>query len=285
MNSLTAKEIDHLVSQFQNRTLPKAVWTHEAHLVVAIWHHFQYEFDEALDEIKDQIKAYNLAVGTPNTDTSGYHETLTTFWMVVTKRFLLTDPDLEWIEACQQFLGSEFADNRLPETYYTSERLFSVSARKSWRNGDLQPISLKSDAYSLGNHFDLSDAQFLQEFTACTLPPSQFSHEAHLRLAWLRIRELGLDDAITNVCEGIIQYVEHLGAKAKYHHTLTVAAVRIVHHFQQKSVGATFEDFMWEYPQLKTNFRRLLHTHYSPDLIGQPEAREVVMEPDLLAFG
>ena len=53
-------------------------------------------------------------------------------------------------------------------------------------------------------HFDLDDSEFLARLENCTLDPACFSHEAHLRLAWLRIRELGLEGAIRSVRENLL---------------------------------------------------------------------------------
>ncbi|MGB0175731.1 MAG: hypothetical protein ACPF9D_01105, partial [Owenweeksia sp.] len=68
--------------------LPKPEWTHEAHLVVAIWYSSLYPFEEALSLVRQNITAHNESVGTPNTDTEGYHETITRFWLMVARHFL-----------------------------------------------------------------------------------------------------------------------------------------------------------------------------------------------------
>ncbi len=41
-------------------------------------------------------------------------------------------------------------------------------------------------------HFYLTDIQFERQFANCSLNPELFSHEAHLRLAWLHISKYGL---------------------------------------------------------------------------------------------
>jgi hypothetical protein len=41
-------------------------------------------------------------------------------------------------------------------------------------------------------HLDLSDNEFEKQFINCELSPDIFSHEAHLRLAWINIKKMGL---------------------------------------------------------------------------------------------
>jgi len=65
-------------------------------------------------------------------------------------------------------------------------------------------------------HFELNDQEFEIQFQNATLDSNIFSHEAHLRLVWINIRKYGLEQAITNICFQLINYVDSLGAKDKY---------------------------------------------------------------------
>ncbi len=76
------------------------------------------------------------------------------------------------------------------------------------------------------NHFDLSDLEFEKQFENCALNPELFSHEAHLRLAWIHVTQYGEEKAIENVTRQLMNFVDFLGARAKYNHTLTIAAVK-----------------------------------------------------------
>jgi len=133
-------------------------------------------------------------------------------------------------------------------------------------------------------HLNLTDASFLQQFAAAELPPELFSHEAHLRLAWLHLQHHGLEKAIDLVRTQIMHYVGILGAADKYHDTLTVAGVKTVHHFMQKSKADNFQEFIQEFPLLKTDFKVAVYTHYSRARLALPEARTRYLEPDLLGY-
>ncbi len=69
-------DIERIGRGIIDRSLPKAEWTHAAHFAAAFWLLRSPERD-ALREMPGFIRAYNEATGTPNTDTGGYHETIT----------------------------------------------------------------------------------------------------------------------------------------------------------------------------------------------------------------
>lgn len=134
------------------------------------------------------------------------------------------------------------------------------------------------------SHFDLTDAEFERQFAAAQLDPSLFSHEAHLRLAYLHISEYGEELAIANITSQIWRYVQKLGAEDKFNKTLTVAAIKAVHHFMKRSAATDFLSFISELPRLKYNFKELMTAHYALDIYNSPLAKQHFLEPDRLAF-
>ena len=133
---------DALVAAFLARTLPKSGWTHVAHLRVGLWHVCRFGEEGALARLRDGIRAYNEAVGTANTDSSGYHETLTVFYVRVIADFLQHAASTDG--APDALLEAELIATRggreLPLEYYSRDRLFSVDARKGWVAPDLKPL-------------------------------------------------------------------------------------------------------------------------------------------------
>ena len=123
--------IESLVDRFNSQTLPKNEWTHEAHIIVAFWYSSRYTDAEALIKVRNAIRNYNTAVGTINSDSSGYHETLTVFWLRIVRKYLSGKNGR--IEASlNNFIAEGNADKGLPLKFYTREILFSVQARKNW---------------------------------------------------------------------------------------------------------------------------------------------------------
>ncbi len=93
----TVDEIEAFIDAFESLTLHKVQWTHHAHLVVALWYLTHHLHDDALDFVRRRIRAYNEAVGTANTDTGGYHETLTRLYLRG------VPPRISWIIAGNRF--------------------------------------------------------------------------------------------------------------------------------------------------------------------------------------
>ncbi|MEO9802830.1 MAG: hypothetical protein ABJF04_06265 [Reichenbachiella sp.] len=134
------------------------------------------------------------------------------------------------------------------------------------------------------NHFDLTDNEFEIEFKNCTLSPSMFNHEAHLRLAWIHIDKYGVETAIKNLCDQLIRFVAAVGATDKYNTTLTIASVKMINHFVGQSNSSNFYDFVSEFPQLKSNFKGLISSHYGIDIFNSTKAKKEYIAPDLLPF-
>ena len=129
-----------LVHQFLRRTLPKSAWTHEAHLRVGLWHVLHFAPDEALARLRTGIRALNESHGTPNTDSGGYHETITRFYVCWIVSFLSQAGSDRPIDDLAHELVHAAGDSQLPLQYYSRERLFSVQARQTWVEPDLQPL-------------------------------------------------------------------------------------------------------------------------------------------------
>ena len=133
-------------------------------------------------------------------------------------------------------------------------------------------------------HFKLSDSEFESQFINCELNPSIFSHEAHLRLAWINIELYGIEQAEKKIQNQLQKFVEFVGAKDKYNTTLTIAAIKAVYHFRLKSNSDNFKEFIAEFPRLKNNFSELMACHYGFDIYNSNKAKKEFVEPDLVAF-
>ena len=134
------------------------------------------------------------------------------------------------------------------------------------------------------NHYQLTDIDFEKNFRNCDFDVSMFTHEAHLRLAWIHINAYGPEIAEKNVSEQLKAYTEHVGAADKFNMTLTVAAVKAVYHFYLQYKGSNFEDFIKHHPTLNNDFKALMESHYSFDIFKSAKARTEFLTPDLSPF-
>ena len=133
-------------------------------------------------------------------------------------------------------------------------------------------------------HFELTDKEFEEQFAQASLDPKLFTHEAHLRLAWIHLTQYGSEQAIVNITMQLKQYVKKLGASNKYNETVTVAAIKAVQHFHAKSDTNNFQDFILKNPRLINSFRELLSSHYTTDIFNSQAAKDAFLAPELLPF-
>jgi hypothetical protein len=124
------------------RTLPRAEWTHEAHLAACLW--IVRERDDIAPErdLPAIISAYNVSAGGVNDDTQGYHETITQIYVAAVRIHLSErDPFEPLAEAVNALLLSPLGRRDLPLRFYSSDLLFSVAARRKFIDPDLRPLS------------------------------------------------------------------------------------------------------------------------------------------------
>lgn len=134
------------------------------------------------------------------------------------------------------------------------------------------------------NHWSYNDHQFEDLFERYQLKPGLFTHEAHIRLAYIHINKYGLAQAEKNMCDQIQGFAKSLGGGDKYNETVTVAAVKTVDHFMKKSKSSSVKDFINEFPRLITQFKGLLEQHYGFNVFSDPKAKKEYIEPDLQPF-
>jgi len=133
----TTQDIEAFIRDFEARSLSKSRWTHHAHLVVGIWYLTHHSPDAALSIVRQRIRAYNEAVGTANTDSSGYHETLTRLFLRGIAAHISVQSGESLPSSLALLLQSPLAHKDWPLSFYTRERLFSVAARHEWLEPDL----------------------------------------------------------------------------------------------------------------------------------------------------
>jgi hypothetical protein len=134
-------EIERIGEGLLARTLPRADWTHEAHLAATTYlltRRPDIDLDVALPGI---IRAFNESVGGVNSDTEGYHETITRVFLRAVRLFLAeADRGEPLHELVNELLLSPMGRRDWPLRFYSPARLFSVEARKRFVPPDLAAL-------------------------------------------------------------------------------------------------------------------------------------------------
>ncbi len=132
-----------------------------------------------------------------------------------------------------------------------------------------------------------SDAELLQQFEDCTLPFAEWTHRAHVKVAFLYLRELSFEAALEKMRSGIKAYNQaHRvpeGLMRGYHETTTRAMLQLI-HATMAAYGKTFptpdaDTFCDTHPHLLN--KHVLRLFYSPERRMHPDAKTQFVEPDL----
>ncbi len=130
----------------------------------------------------------------------------------------------------------------------------------------------------------VNDDDFLRAFLDCSLPFTHWNHRAQVRIAFLYLSHLGLDEAIDRMRSGIKAYnavhgVED-GPLTGYHETTTQAFMCLIHQaLREHGPIQDSHEFCERNPELLD--RRVLLCYFTRDRIMEPAAKSGFVEPDL----
>ena len=125
---------------FLARALPKSEWTHEAHISTTCWLILERPDIHPERDLPDLIRGYNVSVGGVNSETEGYHETITQVFIRTLRRKLANGTDGGLADRVNAVLLAPEGRRDWPLRFYSKERLFSVPARLGWVEPDLREL-------------------------------------------------------------------------------------------------------------------------------------------------
>jgi hypothetical protein len=133
---------------------------------------------------------------------------------------------------------------------------------------------------SLQYHASADDLAFQQAFEALKLGADDFSHRAHLRLAYVLLCEESPDAAAERMRGSLLRFLAHLGVgEGKYHETLTQAWIDAVAHFMRRTEAVgSFDAFIENSPALLDT--DVMLSHYAPERLFSEPARRNYLAPD-----
>ena len=134
-------EIAHIGEGLVTRALPRPEWTHEAHLAATTYLLLKRPDIDIDNELPGLIRRYNESVGGVNSDTEGYHETITRVFLHGVRLFLAeADREEPLYELVNELLLSPMGCRDWPLLFYSPGRLFSVEARRHFVEPDLRAL-------------------------------------------------------------------------------------------------------------------------------------------------
>lgn len=128
------RNIELLVRAFETCELNPADFKHSQHLAVALWYVVKLPFAEASEKMRAGIKKLASAHGA-----SGYHETITLFWLATVRDFCAGAAATESITSLANRLAANCDKDDIYE-FYSRALLSSAEAKREWVAPDLKPM-------------------------------------------------------------------------------------------------------------------------------------------------
>ena len=138
---MTGAELDDLAARFEAAAIPRAAWTHQAHLHVAAWYVERFGPTEALAHLRTGIRRLSDVHRRCDMQTSGYHETVTAAYVRLVSTFLARCPaTMSFADRVGALLASPVAGKQALLRHYSRAVLLSPRARTEWVAPDRAPL-------------------------------------------------------------------------------------------------------------------------------------------------
>ena len=138
---LSDDAVAHVGEGLLARTLLREEWTHEAHLAATTYLVLKRPEIDLDAELPGLIRRFNESVGGRNTDSEGYHDTITRAYLRGIRLFLEEAVAGRPIhELVNELLMSPMGRRDWPLRFWSRERLLSVEARRGWVEPDLAAL-------------------------------------------------------------------------------------------------------------------------------------------------
>jgi len=125
----------------------------------------------------------------------------------------------------------------------------------------------------------MTDDEFLTAFEAAAIPRSEWTHEAHVRMAWLYLTRLPHEEACDRIRAGIQKLNVQNGVENGYHETITMAFTRVISARLLHSEN--YPEFHARNPDLFDRMLGPLLPYYTRERLSLSDARDRFVEPDV----
>ena len=129
----TYEQIRSLVESFEACTIHPAEFRHYQHLTVALWYVWSLPYEAAVEKMTGGIRRLAASYGK-----TGYHETITLFWLRMVSDFAAERSDS--LTKTANRLIEKYNNKDLIQEYYSSELLASDKAKAEWVEPDLKRL-------------------------------------------------------------------------------------------------------------------------------------------------
>ena len=127
---------------FEATTLSPEEWDHRAHLRMGYLYVRDHPFETAVDHIRKGIKRLNQAHKKPETQFSGYHETLTISWIWIIAAAVASHDTMNDFDSFEGFIAANpyLLDTSQVWQYYSPQHALTPAARQAFVEPDIKAL-------------------------------------------------------------------------------------------------------------------------------------------------
>ena len=124
------------IELFEARKWPMERWHHSDHIRLAYLYQIEHGYEEAMERLREGIKAHNDAHGVVDSPSSGYHETMTCAWATLVK--MMVD-EYGQSENAAVFIDAhpELSQKKTLRLFYSKDLFMSERAKYEFLDPDL----------------------------------------------------------------------------------------------------------------------------------------------------
>lgn len=133
----------------------------------------------------------------------------------------------------------------------------------------------------------MNDQKLLERFEDQSILNHDFSHEKHIRVAYIYLSQNSFEKGHELIIDGIkklnaVNAVPEEVRTRGFHQTLTIAWAKLVYLRLEDNDFESSLDFLEHYPELLNT--RLVNAYYSTEYLMSWQAKREFVEPDIKAF-
>lgn len=103
----------------------------------------------------------------------------------------------------------------------------------------------------------LNDDEFEKQFRNCVLDSELFTHEAHIRIAWIYLKKYGFTLTLNNLPNDLLNYCKSLNSEDKFNLSTTTKSIKLINRQMCKKEN-DFNLFIIKNQDLLLNFKKLI---------------------------
>lgn len=128
----------------------------------------------------------------------------------------------------------------------------------------------------------MGEHEFLLSVENLELPLAEFSHEAHVRLAWIYLSQNPLPEAMTLFRDTLKKFAAFHGKSAIYHESITFIYLLLIHDRMKAQGNESWPIFLSKNPDLIGHGPGILRKLYTREQLDSSEWRATFRLPDAI---